>query len=819
MSLLHGLLEPPIHGRIRMRKIWLPVALLLIAVALQDLYAGWTCRSDVSVPVTVQQGNQWNVQLVSDGNGGSIMVWQDRREGFTDKLYMQRVDGSGEVLWQQDGAPIAHTQPGFQYYPQLLEDGIGGAFVVWQDNRSGTDYDIFIQHVSSDGQVLWGTNGIAVCNASGHQYNPQVSTDGKGGIFVVWQDRRSGNFDIYAQRYSSTGGRLWTNNGVAVSTVTFDQVNPKVIFDDREGLITVWTDFRRGNGFSDVYAQLIQRDGRPGWSIGGVPVCVESNAQWNPQIVVNGGNGAVISWQDRRSGTVDQIYGQRIDANGTARWALNGVQLSSSSGIQYNQRMVSDGEGGAVVVWQDNRSGLDYDIFTQRVSDDGRILWTGSGRAVSTASGHQYNPQVIQSGVNFLITWQDKRGGSDFDIYAQRVMDDGQMQWSRNGEAVLESAGDQIFPQLATDGAQGAVIAWTDFQGMTGFTDVYAHRIAADGRLAGGCYRTFTQEHFSQKAERFRNRLKGVYARPNVGNVRDSIFRRGYFPNGLVVGVPRRDSIRAFGWETFSRSVHIRNALPQSGRSRPFDYFLSRNFYNALRNPSTARYNNRLSGELITLKLNIAASDLGMTEENLGDLVFDDRENPDNPLNRRSLRSVASFVDTLMTMWKSYPATDYEAIDLALRNINNAFAGAFDTVSTSPIRVSSVRPLALVPFLVSSPETPPLVVLPVAGASFDEEDLPEKFALSQNYPNPFNPYTTIEFYLPEPAIVSIQVYDILGREVAVLMDRSLMDEGDQVADFDGTELSSGIYIYRLSAQSISDPGATVSLTNKMALVK
>jgi uncharacterized lipoprotein YddW (UPF0748 family) len=90
-------------------------------------------------------------------------------------------------------------------------------------------------------------------------------------------------------------------------------------------------------------------------------------------------------------------------------------------------------------------------------------------------------------------------------------------------------------------------------------------------------------------------------------------------------------------------------------------------------------------------------------------------------------------------------------------------------------------------------------------------DLPREFALKQNYPNPFNPYTTIAFSVPQQTSVSLRVYDVLGREVAVLLDEPLQPGNYQV-QFDGGTVASGVYFYRLVADGFVQ-------TRKMQLVK
>jgi hypothetical protein len=81
--------------------------------------------------------------------------------------------------------------------------------------------------------------------------------------------------------------------------------------------------------------------------------------------------------------------------------------------------------------------------------------------------------------------------------------------------------------------------------------------------------------------------------------------------------------------------------------------------------------------------------------------------------------------------------------------------------------------------------------------------LPTKFNLDQNYPNPFNPSTTIKFELPRASQVSLTVYDVLGRQVSVLVNEK-RDAGSYEVKFNGSNLASGVYFYRLQAGSYVD---------------
>jgi hypothetical protein len=99
----------------------------------------------------------------------------------------------------------------------------------------------------------------------------------------------------------------------------------------------------------------------------------------------------------------------------------------------------------------------------------------------------------------------------------------------------------------------------------------------------------------------------------------------------------------------------------------------------------------------------------------------------------------------------------------------------------------------------------------VTGITPVNSEIPSAFKLEQNYPNPFNPVTNIRFSLPKAGMVSMKIFDISGREVAELISGT-MNAGTYNYDFNASNLSSGIYFYRINAEGFTD-------TKKMILVK
>ena len=99
----------------------------------------------------------------------------------------------------------------------------------------------------------------------------------------------------------------------------------------------------------------------------------------------------------------------------------------------------------------------------------------------------------------------------------------------------------------------------------------------------------------------------------------------------------------------------------------------------------------------------------------------------------------------------------------------------------------------------------------VSGVSAEDAELPTEVELSQNYPNPFNPQTTIDYALPQAGDVSLVVYDMLGREVDVLLDGP-QAAGRHTVRFGANHLPNGTYVYRLVA-------GDKTITRTMVLVK
>jgi hypothetical protein len=534
-------------------------------------------------------GNQTAPLIASDGTGGAIFAWYDGRNipGVYDQ-YAQRVTGAGLRQWTTDGVGIVLDR-GVQRRPAVAPDGAGGSYVACQEvagnadrillrrfDDAGTalwpaaylstgsyyypqvptlaadgsggaivawraDFSIWLQRVNDAGVPQWGAQGVAL--ATGIEPSPPVP-DGSGGAIVAW----CASGEIFAQRVGSGGVPLWAAGGVVLCTAPGGKQNLRIISDGAGGAIAVWQDLRSGTGF-DIYAQRVDAAGTPLWNADGIALSTAAGHQRVPQIVSDGSGGAIVVWEDDRGGAGSQIYAQRVNADGVAQWAAGGVALCTAAGSQYSPTAIADGAGGAIVTWDDHRDGTGFDIYAQQVSATGVPQWAADGASLCAAAGDQRSPEIVPDGAGgAIVTWEDFRNDTKPDIFAQRVSSAGTGQWSAGGVAVCVFARRQLDPAIAADAANGAIIAWVDQQ--DGARDyVYLQRLGADGAALwspGGVTPTLVS---LVSAEAHADLVRLTWYAADAPDLEATVYRTTGGGDWIALGSPARDGSGYLTWE------------------------------------------------------------------------------------------------------------------------------------------------------------------------------------------------------------------------------------------------------------------------------
>lgn len=449
----------------------LPAVILLALLTPGVSGAAWTAGG---VPLGVASDNQSWPAITTDGAGGALIAWMDKRTGMED-IYIQRVSDSGAPLWTAGGVAVC-AAAGNQRFPAIASDGVGGAIVVWKDERSG-EFDVYAQRVDASGAPLWAADGVCVCSATGVQHDTEILADGAGGAFIVWRDGRGGLYKLYGQRVDAGGTALWTPNGVQLSSSS-NQYQAALVSDGAGGFIMGFFDYRNAN--FDVFAQRVSASGAALWIANGVPVCTAAGNQYSPEIASDGAGGAILTWYDYRSGTSFDIYAQRITSTGAIAtgWTGNGVPLCTASGDQCEPVPVSDGAGGAIITWYDNRSTVT--VYAQHVTASGAPAggWPTDGLRLCLSPATR--PSIVSDGAGgALVSWHGTPGETNLDIVSQHVTGDAVIPdgWPADGMYICTAPNDQWRPVSLDLGGGDAILAWSDARTDAG--DIYAQRVTA----------------------------------------------------------------------------------------------------------------------------------------------------------------------------------------------------------------------------------------------------------------------------------------------------------------------------------------------------
>lgn len=435
------------------------------------------------VLVSPLAGNQELPAIVPDGAGGSLIAWNVQG---SPGVVIQRLDANGAPLWAPIGVNVSTTDA---HGVQLLADGAGGAVVVWEDDRTAGRSSIYAQRVNSAGVPQWTANGVLVMTGGTRIFarDARLINDGAGGAIVCCRQTTiimeiEGPYRVRAQRLDGSGVRLWGTNGVALSSLSGEQADPELVTDTAGGALVCWSEFRTNQR---VYVQRLNASGAALWTVNGVqasPSTVGFVGQYQATIAPDGSGGALVAWSDARNegGNYTDIYSQRLNSIGALQWGTSGIAVAQAGFSQSSPTMIPDGIGGAFVAWTDGRAGL-YGIYAQQVFSGGTHGLAPGGALVSTAGANAIGTQLVSDGASgVFVVYTDYRDILG-DVLVRRIKATGALVPASEPARAATSAGGQFNPVIASDASGGVIVAWQDVRGGT--YDIYAQRVDSYGYL------------------------------------------------------------------------------------------------------------------------------------------------------------------------------------------------------------------------------------------------------------------------------------------------------------------------------------------------
>jgi hypothetical protein len=327
------------------------------------------------------------------------------------------------------------------------------------------------------GTSEWVEDGVPVCTAQGNQRDIRITSDGVGGAILAWFDEVSSGQLIFTQRLSASGQTMWATDGVAVCTIERAKASLAIVPDGMGGAIMVWSDIRLV-GNNDIYTQRVDADGNILWSNNGVAICMADGRQDDVQVASDGYGGAIITWEDHRPDEAHNdtnVYVQHVDASGIVTWANNGIEVYPLSGGLITPSIVSDGSHGAIVSWV-----VHEDIYAQRFDIDGSKLWDPNGLAIRVSPSVEKDPIMAEVDGGAIIAWSEDLNTS---IYAQRVNTSGELLWDPGGKMLCNAVdGKRTDAKIIQDGYGGAILCWLDNRNDK-TRDIYAQRVDGSGSV------------------------------------------------------------------------------------------------------------------------------------------------------------------------------------------------------------------------------------------------------------------------------------------------------------------------------------------------
>jgi hypothetical protein len=452
------------------------LAFLLIISTILLIPSMSTATWWADVPIETDPAQTSWGDLVADGAGGYIAVWYDFRGADID-IYAQKVDDGGDRHWEYNGRIVCGAA-GDQSSPAAVADGSGGVIIVWLDYRTGAE-GVYAQHLDIDGVAQWATDGLRVSVNSLMPIDMKAVSDGAGGVIAVWEETAGIYRDIMAQRVNGSGAHVWVTDVILCNAPNL-QYYLSVVADGEGGAIVSWLDYR--DGTANSYAQRVDALGALLWAGNGAVVCAHSASQNPPVATSDGAGGGIFVWTDERGADAD-IYGQRITGPGLAEWAPDGIPVLADTADQWDPAIISDGAGGAYVTWTDGRFSTDRNVWAQHIDPGGNGLWQAavgiSGIPVGAFTDREENARLISDGAGGVVVAWDEWQFSNYDVRAQRLNKYGISYWGSSGSALASYGGlNQQLTGLVSNGNHGCLIVFSDDR--NGGSDLYAMR--ADGR-------------------------------------------------------------------------------------------------------------------------------------------------------------------------------------------------------------------------------------------------------------------------------------------------------------------------------------------------
>ncbi|UCF78451.1 MAG: hypothetical protein JSW03_10215 [Candidatus Eiseniibacteriota bacterium] len=288
---------------------------------------------------------------VAVGRDSSVhVVWSENTAEMSDVLYRK---------WRGDwlGDPLnLSVSLSTSVNASVVVDGSGNVHVAWADNVLGY-YEIFYRKYT-DG-LGWGAR-YQVSTSGSLAWSPSMGADEQGNAYVIWSDRRHGNFEIYFRRFLAGIG--WASQ----KRITYNpaiSANPSLAVDCAGNLYIVWEDFRDGN--DEIYYRRITNSDGPGWDPIETRLTTQGATSWDASVAADSSGNVHVLWADSRDGNFEIYYKLGVNPIPVNVEVLSFQAACTAEGILLTWSLASDAPAAFVDVFRSTSFEGDREKLTE----------------------------------------------------------------------------------------------------------------------------------------------------------------------------------------------------------------------------------------------------------------------------------------------------------------------------------------------------------------------------------------------------------------------------------------------------------------------
>ncbi len=813
------------------------------------------------VPIVVEGGNQSAKTIEYAGNNEAFIAWADFREGANADIYGQRININMEGTFQENGFAIAasaeqelkpratymngnisfiawkrgdenskvlyqlvspdglvlsepkniSTNDALQTSPRVKRNNMGDVFVNWKDLRDDPiDGDQYFQKVNPDGEQQWG-EGVRIDPVDDVDFSARFTASSQGGLSVIWERGSFPDVDIYFQNITSDG-TLSLSEPLTISENSGYQFSPILSGNNNTGLYAIYAD--QGTGSIDLIVQKLSDSFSAVWDGNGLVAMDGLDGDVNyTQTYRKGTQDLLHVWEDNRASK--KIYGNRLTELNPL--FTNGEQITygdnSSSETDFSTPFILNSSNGIYTATFDGTSSPKY-IRINRLFDDLSNAWEPSGVALSAVFDMR-NAMLFKTPEGVGCFWSESRG-FNYDIYYQKLDDNGNITLENEGVGLVESNADDYMMDVIPTPDGNFMIFWMEDAWPA--SSLKFTKIDADGNIEIGwnpngndlSNSSFDSRNLKVKSVSDDIGILAIWSQD--GNFSD-IYAQMVTWEGDVLwengGVPiseaDNDQVN-FSFELNEMNTHAFIAWEDYRNGVDFEIFGE---VIELESGTMSSQNIQFSSDT-TNQYNPKMS-LVQNDEFL--LIWEDERGYYNTdpllINGVDLYGSGYIIGQGMT-------TDINGIPICIayhkqQRVNiTKHSGEEYFLDWVDYRSSGKEDLA---------NYYGRTLMKATLLSLDPSclncDVPTQFNLKPAYPNPFNGQVNFDFNAPEKKSVRFSIYDLSGREI---YDRLILPSfgGKHRVVWNGTsdlgeEIPSGIYFYKFSTENIITKGKVTYL--------